>query len=207
MLKVIDHPLIKDKLTRMRKIETISTSFRFSLIELTKLMTYEATKNLPIIQIEINTPIVKNVIGYKLKEKVILVPILRAGLGMVDGVKDVIPNAAIGHIGLYRDKETKNVIEYFTKMPEHTENSHIILLDPMLATGVSVCDAVSIIKKYKPASITFICIVASQDGIDKLVATYPDVNIYTASIDDKLDDNGFIVPGLGDAGDRIFGTK
>ncbi len=207
MLKVIDHPLIKDKLTRMRNIGTISTSFRFYLIELTRLMTYEATKNLPIVEIEIETPIVKVAKGYKLKEKVILVPILRAGLGMVDGVKDVIPNAAIGHIGLYRDEESKDVIEYFTKMPKHTENSHIILLDPMLATGASACVAVNIIKKYKPASITFICIVSTQLGIDKLVDMHPDIDIYTASIDEKLNENGFIIPGLGDAGDRIFGTK
>ncbi|MCV3728466.1 uracil phosphoribosyltransferase [Ureaplasma miroungigenitalium] len=205
--KIIDHPLVKDKLTRMRKKETVSTIFRTNLEELTQLMVYEATKDLTLKNILIDTPVVDQATGFKLKNKICLVPILRAGIGMVDGVKRLIPTATIGHIGLYRNEETLQPIEYFKKFPHNISESDVIILDPMLATGGSVIAAADIIKKYKPKSIKFICIVASPEGIKNVQEAHPDVDIYAGALDEKLNEHGYIVPGLGDAGDRIFGTK
>lgn len=207
MHKIINHPLIKDKLTRMRKVSTVSTVFRTNLEELTQLMVYEATKDLELNEIEIETPVVKNAKGYKLKNKICLIPILRAGIGMVDGVKSLIPTATIGHIGLYRNEETLKPVEYFKKFPKNISESDVIILDPMLATGGSVVEAVNIIKKYNPKSIKFVCIVAAPEGLEYVQKIHPDVGVYIAALDDKLNENGYITPGLGDAGDRIFGTK
>lgn len=206
MTFVFDHPLIKDKLTRMRKIQTESTKFRDNLKEITQLMAYEVTKNLELDRIEIETPITK-MLGYKLKEKIVLIPILRAGLGMVDGLKELIPTASIGHIGIYRDEETAQPKEYYCKMPANLKNGNAIILDPMLATGGSASKAIEIIKKYQPKSISFICLVAAPEGLKEIQNKHPDINIYVAALDEKLNDKYYIVPGLGDAGDRIFGTK
>lgn len=206
MIKVFDHPLIKDKLTRMRKIETQSTKFRDNLNEITQLMAYEVTKNYELVDVEIETPITKT-IGKKLKDKVVLIPILRAGLGMVDGLKQLIPTASIGHIGLYRNEETATPIQYYSKMPTSLKGGNAIILDPMLATGGSASEAINIVKQYKPKSISFLCLVAAPEGLQKIYSEHKDVNIYIGSLDEKLDENSYIVPGLGDAGDRIFGTK
>lgn len=206
MVKVFNHPLIKDKLTRMRKIETQSTKFRDNLNEITQLMAYEVTKDYDLIDIDIETPVAK-MTGKKLKDKVVLIPILRAGLGMVDGLKQLIPTASIGHIGLYRDEETALPKQYYCKMPESLKGSNAIILDPMLATGGSASEAIKIVKSYKPRSISFVCLVAAPEGLNKIVKEHPDINVYIASLDEKLNDKCYIVPGLGDAGDRIFGTK
>lgn len=207
MLKVIDHPLIKDKLTRIRKFTTESTKFRENLEELTKLMIYEVTKNFELKEIDIETPVAKTK-GYKLKYNTVLVPILRAGLGMVDGVKALIPTAAIGHIGLYRNEETLKPVEYYCKMPPTINDSYTLVLDPMLATGGSAIAAIEILsKKYNPRKIIFVCTVASPEGVKALQDAHPEIDIYAASLDEKLNSDGYIVPGLGDAGDRIFGTK
>ncbi|AJQ45392.1 uracil phosphoribosyltransferase [Ureaplasma diversum] len=207
MHTIINHPLIKDKLTRMRKVSTDTTLFRTNLEELTQLMVYEATKDLKLNEIEIQTPVVKKAKGYKLKNKICLVPILRAGIGMVDGVKNLIPTATIGHIGLYRNEETLKPVEYFKKFPPHIAETDVIILDPMLATGGSVVEAVNIVKKFKPKSIKFVCIVAAPEGLNEIQRVHPDVHVYMAALDEKLNENGYITPGLGDAGDRIFGTK
>lgn len=207
MLRVIDHPLIKDKLTRIRKSTTESTKFRENLEELTKLMIYEVTKDFELKTIDIETPVAKTT-GYKLKYNTVLVPILRAGLGMVDGVKALIPTAAIGHIGLYRNEETLKPVEYYCKMPPTITDSYTLVLDPMLATGGSAIAAIDILKtKYKPRKIIFVCTVSSPEGVKALQEAHPEIDIYTASLDEKLNNDGYIVPGLGDAGDRIFGTK
>lgn len=207
MVKIFDHPLIKDKLTRMRKITTQSTKFRDNLTEITQLMAYEVTKNFNLIDVEIQTPVVNNAIGQKLKEKVVLIPILRAGLGMVDGLKHLIPTASIGHLGLYRDETTHLPKQYYCKMPNSLEGGNAIILDPMLATGGSAAEAVKIIKEYKPKSISFMCLVAAPEGLKVLQESHKDINIFVASLDEGLDKNCYIVPGLGDAGDRLFGTK
>ncbi|MGL5591538.1 MAG: uracil phosphoribosyltransferase [Mycoplasmoidaceae bacterium] len=207
MIKFIDHPLIKDKLTRMRKIETQSTKFRDNLTELTQLMAYEVTRDFEVNLIEIDTPICKAK-GYKLKNHINIIPILRAGLGMSDALKSLIPTASVGHIGIYRDEETLEAKTYYCKMPKNINQSIALVLDPMLATGSSAIAAIDILKNdYKPLKIIFICLVASPEGVKKLSEKHPDIDIYGASLDEKLDKNGYIVPGLGDAGDRIFGTK
>ena len=206
MVFIFDHPLIKDKLTRMRKIETQSTKFRDNLNEITQLMAYEVTKNYQLKDIEIETPISK-MTGKKLKDKVVLIPILRAGLGMVDGLKQLIPTSSIGHIGIYRDEETAQPKQYYCKMPQSLSDANAIILDPMLATGGSASEAIKIVKKHKPKSISFVCLVAAPEGLERLKKEHSDIDIYIASLDEKLNDKCYIVPGLGDAGDRIFGTK
>lgn len=202
----IKHPLIQDKLTRMRNKETNSTTFRCNLQELTTLLAYEATKDMKLKDKEIETPIVK-MVGKKLENKICLVPILRAGLGMVDPLKCLIPTATIGHIGLYRDEGSLEPIEYFSKLPKTIDKSDVLVLDPMLATGYSCIKAIDIVKKHNPKSITYIGIIASPEGLKNLQEKHPEVNIYIASVDDKLNNDGYILPGLGDAGDRLFGTK
>ena len=206
MVFVFDHPLIKDKLTRMRKIQTESTKFRDNLKEITQLMAYEVTRNFELDRLEIETPITK-MLGYKLKDKTVLIPILRAGLGMVDGLKELIPTASIGHIGIYRDEETAQPKEYYCKMPANLRGGNAIVLDPMLATGGSANKAIEIVKTYQPKSISLICLVAAPEGLNLLKTKHPNINIYVAALDEKLNDKYYIVPGLGDAGDRIFGTK
>lgn len=206
MYKIINHPLIKMKLSRMRDKNTNSRDFRAYLQELSQLMTYEVTKNLKVVSYEIETPITKT-LGYKLTTPIVLVPILRAGLGMVDGFKLMMPQAAIGHIGLYRDEKTKKPVEYYCKMPARIKGADVIILDPMLATGHSIVKAIQMIKKFKPKSICCACVVAAPEGL-KVIEKYDNkIPVFICAVDKKLDKNSYITPGLGDAGDRIFGTK
>ena len=205
MVTVMDHPLIKHKLTHMRKVETGTKDFRQNLDEIAGLMAYEITRDLPLKNITIQTPITECV-GYELACNVILIPILRAGLGMVDGIKSIIPTAKIGHIGLYRDEETCQPCEYFVKVPK-LDNAIVFILDPMLATGGSAVKAIDIMKQKGAKNIKMICLVGVQEGIDAVVNAHPDVDIFLASQDEKLNERSYIVPGLGDAGDRLFGTK
>lgn len=207
MIKVIKHPLIMDKLTRMRKVSTPTMIFRQNLKELTQLMLYEATKSLKLRSIKIETPVVKEAIGKKIANPIHLVAILRAGLGMADAAKELLPNSPIGHVGLYRNEETLKPVKYYFKMPPNSENSIIFVLDPMLATGGSAVNAIQLIKELKPKKIIFLGIVGCPEGAENLQKHHPDVDIYLASLDQKLNEKGYIVPGLGDAGDRIFGTK
>lgn len=206
MHTIVNHPIVKVKLSRMRNKNTDSRDFRSNLLELSQFMAYEATKDYQLISFDIESPIAKTK-GFKLKENICLIPILRAGLGMVDGFKEMIPAANIGHIGLYRDEKKQIPIEYYCKLPENISQSNVIILDPMLATGHSANEAIKIIKKYHPKSIKFVCIVSCPEGIEFLEKSHQDVEIYTASIDEKLSKDKYIIPGLGDAGDRLFGTK
>jgi len=206
MVKVISHPLIKVKLSRMRNKDTDSRDFRTNLQELAMFMAYEVTKDLEVEPLPIETPIAKTT-GYRLKKPLVLVPILRAGLGMVDGFKSLVPAACIGHIGLYRQEDTLEIVQYYCKMPENIKDANVIILDPMLATGKSSSKAIEIIKSYHPKSIKFASIVAAPEGVSYLEKLHPEIDCYTAAIDDRLNEKGYIVPGLGDAGDRIFGTK
>lgn len=209
MLKpfIADHPLIQHKVTLLRDKHTSSKQFRELIREITKLMCYEATRDLPTCSVEVETPIAKTLSPKLAGRKLAFVPILRAGLGMVDGAVDLIPSARIGHIGLYRDETTLQPIEYYCKLPSDIEKREVIVLDPMLATGGSAVDAIGQIKKRHPKNIKFMCIIAAPEGLTRLQEAHPDVQIYCAVLDEKLNENGYIVPGLGDAGDRIFGTK
>ncbi|MBQ1877565.1 MAG: uracil phosphoribosyltransferase [Erysipelotrichaceae bacterium] len=206
MLHVLNHPLITHKLTTMRKIETGTKDFRQYLDEIASLMAYEITKDLPLRPINIETPMGKTV-GYEMAQDVVLVPILRAGLGMVDGIQNMIPTAKVGHIGLYRDEETLEPHQYYAKFPKNIANSIVLILDPMLATGGSAKAAIDMVKKTGATNIKLINLVGVQEGIDVIEKAHPDVDIYLAAKDEKLNEIGYIVPGLGDAGDRIFGTK
>ncbi|WP_312692974.1 uracil phosphoribosyltransferase [Caproiciproducens sp.] len=203
---IMDHPLIQHKLTFLRDKNTGSKEFRELVGEIGMLMCYEATRDLPLEDTTIETPIgpakTKVIAGRKLA----FVPILRAGLGMVDGVLKMVPAAKVGHIGLYRDHETLQPVEYYSKLPQDIEERDVIVLDPMLATGGSAIDAVTIIKRSKPKSIRFMCIIAAPEGVKAFTQAHPDVQLFCAAVDDHLNDIGYIVPGLGDAGDRIFGT-
>ena len=206
MIHVVKHPLINTKLTKMRIKETPSFEFANSLSELACFMAYEVTKDLQTSLINIQTPIAKTK-GYKLKYNLVLVPILRAGLGLVESFRKMIPTALVGHIGLYRNEKTLEPVEYYCKMPKKLKDADVIILDPMLATGNSTTAAIKIIKKYHPRSIRVACVVCSPIGLKEIKKHHPDIDIYTCSIDKKLNNVGYIVPGLGDAGDRIFGTK
>ncbi|MBQ7223409.1 MAG: uracil phosphoribosyltransferase [Erysipelotrichaceae bacterium] len=206
MLHVLNHPLITHKLTTMRKIETGTKDFRQYLDEIASLMAYEITKDLPLRPINIETPMGKTV-GYEMAQDVVLVPILRAGLGMVDGIQNMIPTAKVGHIGLYRDEETLEPHQYYAKFPKNIAQSIVLILDPMLATGGSAKAAIDMVKKTGATNIKLINLVGVQEGIDVIEKAHPDVDIYLAAKDEKLNEIGYIVPGLGDAGDRIFGTK
>ena len=203
---VMDHPLIQHKLTYLRKKETGAKEFRELVSEIAMLMCYEATRDLPLEETEIETPMGKAVTRVISGRKLAFVPILRAGLGMVEGVLTLVPAAKVGHIGLYRDHQTLQPVEYYHKLPQDIKNREVILLDPMLATGGSAIEAISIIKRSTPKAIKFMCIIAAPEGIEALTKAHPDVQIYCAAVDDHLNENGYIVPGLGDAGDRIFGT-
>lgn len=203
---IIHHPLILDKLTRMRKKETNSKSFKENLDEIAQLMAYEIFRDLQLNEFEIETPIGKTE-GYKVAKDIILVPILRAGLGMVDGIVKLVPNAKIGHIGVYRDEETLEPKEYFSKRPKEIEANYVLVLDPMLATGGSASLALSNVKKWGAKNIKLICLIAAPEGKNRIEKDHPDVDIYVAALDEKLNQQGYIVPGMGDAGDRIFGTK
>ena len=204
---LIDHPMIQHKLSIMREKETGSKDFRPLLKEISLLMGYEITRDLPLTDLEIETPISKMTASRVLGRKLAIVPILRAGLGMVDGLLDLVPVAKVGHIGLYRDEKTHKPVVYYCKLPEDIQERLVIVTDPMLATGGSSCDALDMLKERGCTNIKLMCLVAAPEGIAKVQELHPDVDIYVAAIDERLNDNAYIVPGLGDAGDRIFGTK
>ena len=206
-LHVIDHPLIQHKLTIMRKKDTSTKDFRELLEEISCLMGYELTRDLTLDDVEIETPLQKTTAKEISGKKLAIVPILRAGLGMVDGLLMLVPVARVGHIGLYRDPETHLPVEYYCKLPPDIENRIVIVADPMLATGGSACDALNMLKKRGCKSIRLMCLVSAPEGIAKVQSEHPDVDIYTAAVDEKLNDFAYILPGLGDAGDRLFGTK
>ena len=204
---VVDHPLIQHKLTIMRSQNTSSKDFRELLEEISMLMGYEITRNLPLRDCVIETPVCRTTQKKISGKKLAIVPILRAGLGMVDGLLRLVPVARIGHIGLYRDPETHLPVEYYCKMPPDIDKRMIILVDPMLATGGSMSDAITELKERGCRHIVAMCLVAAPEGVAKVQADHPDVDIYAAALDEKLNDHAYIVPGLGDAGDRLFGTK
>ncbi len=205
---VIKHPLIEHKLTILRNKETGTKDFRDLINEVARLLAYEVSRDLPLEDIEIESPLGKTTQKALAGKKVVIAPILRAGLGMVDGILDLIPAARVGHVGLYRDEETMEPVEYFVKMPNNIEDRHMYVVDPMLATGGSAIAAIdSVIERgAKPENIKFICIVAAPEGVKALNEAHPEVQIFTAALDEKLDENAYIFPGLGDAGDRLFGT-
>lgn len=204
---VITHPLVQHKLTLMRKKEASTNSFRRLLNELSMLMAYEVTRDMPTQEVEIETPLEKMTARVIDGKKLVFASILRAGNGILEGVLSVVPGARVGHIGLYRDPKTLVAVEYYFKMPSEMEERDIVVVDPMLATGNSAAAAIERLKELKPKSIKFLCLLAAPEGVATLQKAHPDVPIYTAAIDRELSDHGYILPGLGDAGDRIFGTK
>ncbi|MBQ7036698.1 MAG: uracil phosphoribosyltransferase [Clostridia bacterium] len=204
---IFDHPLIQHKTTVLRMKETSNKEFRESVEEITMLMCYEALRDLPLEEVEIETPICRAKCKQLAGKKMAVVPILRAGLGMVNGFLNIIPIAKVGHIGMYRDEETLEPHPYYCKLPPDIDERIIVVVDPMLATGGSAIDAITQIKAKGGKHIRFLCLIAAPEGIKALTEAHPDVDIYCANIDEKLNENGYIVPGLGDAGDRIFGTK
>ena len=205
--QILNHPLIQHKISLMRKKETGSKDFRELASEVATLMCYEATRDLPLKEVTVETPICRCKTKMIAGRKLAIVPILRAGLGMVDGMLTLIPAAKVGHIGLYRDEETAKPIEYFCKLPCDISEREVIVVDPMLATGGSAIDAIAQIKKHGAKRIKFIGLIGAPEGIEALHKAHPDVDIYLGAKDDHLNENGYIVPGLGDAGDRIYGTK
>ena len=204
---VFDHPLIQHKDALMRKTETSVKDFRDLAREVAMLMGFEATRHLELEEVEIETPICKTTVNMLKGEDIAIVPILRAGLGFVDGMLELVPNAKVGHIGLYRDPETHEPVEYYCKLPKDIEKREIFVVDPMLATGGSAVAAVDFIKRRGGKKITFMCLIAAPEGIEVLQKAHPDVDIYVAAKDECLNENAYIVPGLGDAGDRLYGTK
>ena len=206
-LHVLNHPLIQHKLTLMRKKETGSKDFRELLDEIAMLMGYEVTRDLPLEEVEIETPVAKCKAQIISGKKLGLVPILRAGLGMVDGLHKLVPAARVGHVGLYRDPQTLKPVEYYCKLPNDAQDRLLIVCDPMLATGGSACAAIGFLKDRGCHSIRLLCLLGAPEGIAEVQKQHPDVDIYIAAVDDHLNEHGYIVPGLGDAGDRIFGTK
>ncbi|MBR2714650.1 MAG: uracil phosphoribosyltransferase [Ruminococcus sp.] len=206
-ITIFDHPLIQHKLSILRDVNTGSKQFRELISEIAMLMCYEATRDLELEEVEINTPMCKTKAKKLAGRKLAFVPILRAGCGMLDAMLEMVPAAKVGHIGLYRDEETHQPVEYYNKLPSDINERDVFVLDPMLATGGSASDAISIIKKSNPRSIKFLCIIAAPEGIEVLSNAHPDVQIFCAAKDSHLNENCYIIPGLGDAGDRIFGTK
>lgn len=206
-LQVIDHPLIQHKLTIMRDKRTGAKDFRELLNEITLLMGYEITRDFPLVDREIETPIQKMTAKRIAGKKVAVVPILRAGIGMVDGLLELLPVAKVGHIGLYRDHETHKPVVYYCKLPEDIDKRTVILVDPMLATGGSASDAITMLKERGAKDIRLLNLVAAPEGVKKVQEDHPDVDIYVAALDERLNENCYIIPGLGDAGDRLFGTK
>ena len=204
---IVDHPLIQHKISLLRNKATGTKEFRDLVNEIAMLLCYEATRDLPTEEVEIETPVSVARTKVLAARKLALVPILRAGMGMLDGMLTLIPAAKVGFIGLYRDESTLQPVEYFCKLPSDIEERDVLVLDPMLATGGSASDAISQIKKHGARHIKFICLIAAPEGIEALHTAHPDVDIYIASKDERLNENGYIVPGLGDAGDRIYGTK
>ena len=206
MLHVLEHPLITHKLTQMRKKQTGTKDFCQNLDEIAGLMAYEITRNLPVQKVQIETP-VQLCETYELEKEIILVPILRAGLGMVNGICNLVPTVKVAHVGLYRDEETMVPHVYFEKYPKTIKDSIVMIVDPMLATGGSANAAIEMVKKQGAKSIRLVCLVGAPEGVAAVEKEHPDVDIYLAALDEKLNEKGYIVPGLGDAGDRIFGTK
>ena len=204
---IMDHPLIQHKIGMIRRIETGTKDFRQTIGEIAMLICYEATRDLQLKDVEIETPICKTTVKQLKGRKLCVVPILRAGLGMVDGMLALIPAAKVGHIGLYRDPETLKPVEYYCKMPADIADREIFVVDPMLATGGSSVAAIQMLKDRGCQKIHFMCIIAAPEGLKAMQEAHPDVDIYVGSLDEKLNEHGYIVPGLGDAGDRIFGTK
>ena len=204
---IMDHPLITHKLSIMRNKKTGSKDFRELLGEIAMLMGYELTRDLPLEDVTIETPITKMKAKMISGKKLAIVPILRAGLGMVDGIIKLVPSVKVGHIGLYRDPETHNPVEYYCKLPNDIEDRIVILVDPMLATGGSACDALSMLKKHGCRNIRFMALVGAPEGVERVQREHPDVDIFIGALDECLNEHAYIVPGLGDAGDRIFGTK
>lgn len=204
---VMDHPLIQHKIGIIRRTETGSKDFRQIISEIAMLMCYEATRDLKLADVEIETPICKTTVKELKGKKLAVVPILRAGLGMVDGMLNMIPAAKVGHIGLYRDPETLKPVEYYCKLPEDSSEREVFVVDPMLATGGSSVAAIQMLKDKGVKNIRFMCIIAAPEGVEYMKQAHPDVDIYVGALDEHLNEHGYIVPGLGDAGDRIFGTK
>lgn len=204
--QVLDHPLIQHKLTIIRNKETGTKYFREVVNEIARLMAYEVSRDMPLEDVEIETPMVKTTQKQLAGKKVAIIPILRAGLGMVDGMLDLIPAAKVGHVGIYRDHETLEAVEYFVKLPSDIHERQLFVVDPMLATGGSAIAAIDALKKRGASHIKFVCLVAAPEGVEALKKAHPDVNIYAAGVDERLNEQGYILPGLGDAGDRLFGT-
>ncbi len=204
---IMDHPLIQHKIGIIRRKETGVKEFREMISEIAMLECFEATRELPLEEVPVETPIARTSVRQLSGKKLAIVPILRAGLGMVQGLQTLIPTAKIGHIGLCRDEETLQPVEYFCKLPADIEERIIFVVDPMLATGGSACDAMTMLKKRGCHNLNFLCIIAAPEGLAKLQETHPDVNTIVGALDERLNENGYIIPGLGDAGDRIFGTK
>ena len=204
---VLDHPLIQHKLAILRQKDTGVKEFRELISEISGLMCYEATRNLPTVEVEIETPVAKAKVKMLAGKKLAIIPILRAGLGMVDSMVDLIPSAKIGHIGLYRDPETHLPVEYYCKLPDDIENRQVFVVDPMLATGGSAVAAIDFLKKYGCKNIIMMNVIGCPEGVKAVQDAHPDVEMYLAAVDERLNEHAYIVPGLGDAGDRIFGTK
>jgi len=204
---IFDHPLIQHKISLMRDKRTTTKEFRELVSEVSMLMAYEVTRNLPLKEIEIETPVSIAKTKVLAGKKMAIIPILRAGLGMVDGMLNLMPMAKVGHIGMYRDPETLAPVEYYCKLPEDSKDRDLVVLDPMLATGGSASAAVTFLKNKGIKNIKFMCLIAAPEGVNRLHKDHPDVPIFCASLDEKLNDHAYIVPGLGDAGDRLFGTK
>ncbi|MBQ7089670.1 MAG: uracil phosphoribosyltransferase [Clostridia bacterium] len=204
---IFDHPLIQHKISILRDVATSSNQFRALVEEITMLMCYESMRDLPLEEVEITTPMMKTRTNVLAGVKLAVIPILRAGLGMVNGVVNLVPSARVGHIGMYRDEETLEPHPYYCKLPANMEKRLAIVVDPMLATGGSAIDAIQQVKNLGGKKIKFMCMIAAPEGIEALTKAHPDVDIYCAHVDDCLNENGYILPGLGDAGDRIFGTK
>ena len=203
---IFDHPLIQHKISILRSKDTDRKTFRELVDEITMFMCYEALRDLPLTDVEVETPLTKTTCKTLAGEDIAVVPILRAGLGLVSGILNMVPNAAVGHIGLYRDEETLEPHEYYCKLPKKIDQRQIILLDPMLATGGSAVAAVDFIKKHGGKKIKFMCMIAAPEGMETLKKAHPDIDIYCAQMDERLNERGYIMPGLGDAGDRLFGT-
>ena len=206
-ITVMDHPLIQHKIGIMRMKNTSTKEFRDLVSEVAMLIYYEASRNLVLADKEIETPLMKTTVKEIAGKKLCVVPILRAGLHMADGILNLTPNAKVGHIGLYRDEETLEPVEYFCKLPKDAAEREIFVVDPMLATGGSAIAAIDMLKKRNITKIRFLCLIAAPEGVEKLKAAHPDVDLYIGAMDERLNENGYILPGLGDAGDRIYGTK
>ena len=207
LVHVVDHPLVRHKLTLLRQKDRSTNSFRKLIAEVSLLLGYEATRDLPLVDEEIETPLGKMRAPVLDGKKVVLIDIWRAGTGMVEGMLEILPSARIGHIGLYRDPETMGAVEYYFKFPHEMKDRDVLVVDPMLATGNSAVAAVDRVKTAAPKSIKFVCVLAAPEGVQNFHESHPDVPIFTAAVDEGLDANGYIVPGMGDAGDRLFGTK